>query len=101
MNLVKFSVVSVKWAQNKRGQKEAMDWLQQATAAQKIAVAGSDFEYGETLADLIAEGCDVPRSTDVDFSWGFFKQVKSHVHHQLTIGRKESSSATGRKDQEP
>lgn len=68
----------------RRGQEAAKRWLQQATIEQKVALAGVQLEYGETLDDLIEENFEVPSSADKDFSYGFFKQVKGHVFHALS-----------------
>ena len=65
------------------GRQKANEWCETATTEQQVGVAGSDFEYGETLDDLIAEHFTVPRSDDPDFSWGFFKLVKSRVFHAM------------------
>jgi hypothetical protein len=65
------------------GKAAARKWLTDASIQDMIELAGSRFEYGETLDGLIAEGYRVPRSSDRDFSWRFFKQVKGHVFHKM------------------
>lgn len=67
----------------KRGAKAAREWRKRAKVDEQIALAASQFEYGNTLTDLIADEYDVPESEDVDFSWGFFKQIKGAVHHAI------------------
>lgn len=64
----------------KQGQSAAKAWLLSATTQQKINLAGCRFDYGDTLIALASNGLDVPLIADVDSSWGFFKQVKGHVH---------------------
>ena len=63
----------------KRGRNAARDWLETADVAQQIRLAGQDFEFGDTLNDLIADGFGVPQSADPHFSLGFFRQVKSKI----------------------
>ena len=58
----------------KRGERAAMEWYERATIEQRVALAGCDFEYEETLSKLVEDGYDVPKSEDVDFSWGFFRE---------------------------
>ena len=67
----------------KDGQNAARKWLKDALIQDIVDLAGSQFEYGETLDGLIAHGYRVPRSSDQMFSWGFFKQVKGHVFHKM------------------
>ena len=66
-----------------QGMQAAKEWLKTAPVQVQIDVAGSKFNYGETLNGLIDEGLSVPCSNDRDFSWGFFKQVKSRLNHKL------------------
>jgi len=63
--------------------RAAKDWYRTAAVRDRLAVAAYDFEYGDVLDDLADEGVAVPASSDVDFSWGFFKQVKGKVFHAL------------------
>jgi len=71
-------------AMNKKdGSLAAKDWIRSAPIAELIAVAACDLEYGETLESLVAEGYQVPLSRDRDYSWGFYKKVKSHVYHAV------------------
>lgn len=73
-------------AAKKHGQAEARRWLTDAPVAAIIAVAGCEMEYGETLDDLRREGFDVPASSDCDYSWGFFKQIRGYAHHKMFRG---------------
>ncbi len=67
----------------KQGARAAKEWYTQATIEQRVALAGCDFEYGETPSKLVADGYDVPKSEDMDYSWGFFKEVKGIVFHAI------------------
>lgn len=71
--------------QKKSGQVAAKEWLRTATIEDKIGVAACDFEYGETLDDLVKDEYPVPRSQEPNFSWGFYKQIKSHVYHAVKM----------------
>ncbi len=72
-----------KGAAKKRGMTAAQAWLDSASIEQRIKLGAYDFQYGEVLRDLPAKGILVPRSGDVDFSWGFFKQVKGWLHNAV------------------
>lgn len=65
----------------RRGMDAAKAWLDNASIQQRIELATYDFKYGELLRNLPARGILVPRSGDVDFSWGFFKQVKAWLYN--------------------
>ena len=70
-------------SQKRAGQAAAREWLGSARVEQVLELAGSRLEYGEVLDDLREEGFDLPRSSDADFSWGFYKKVKGHAHSKL------------------
>ena len=71
------------FAAKKNGAAAANVWMKQAPLQDVIDLAASQFGYGETLNSLIDDGHNVPQSADPNFSWGFFKKVKGHVHHRL------------------
>ncbi len=72
--------MNVRGLAKRRGQEAAKVWLATADAAEKVRLAGYDFKYDiDTLDDLRAEGFHLPSSSDVVFSWGFYKRVKGHV----------------------
>lgn len=71
----------------KQGAEAAKTWLSTASTGDIVRLAGYDFDYGlETLDDLREQGLNVPSSSDFVFSWGFYKQVKSHVCHKIHFG---------------
>lgn len=85
----------------KMGQASAKEWSRTSPHGSQIALAGCGFRYGMTLEDLSASGLRVPQSRDVDFSWGFFKQIKGHVHHALyRQSTRETSAGVGDGDLE-
>lgn len=68
----------------REGSEAAKVWLTDADTAEKVRLAGFAFEYGvDTLDDLREEEFNVPSSADYIFSWGFYKQVQSHVHQTV------------------
>lgn len=74
----------------REGSKAAKVWLTDADIGEKIRLAGFAFEYGvDTLDDLREEGFNIPSSADHIFSWGFYKQVKSHVYHTVHYAGRE------------
>ena len=77
----------------KDGRQTGREWCNSTSLTQQIEIAGCHFEYGETLDTLIQEGYDVPRSSDQDFSWGFYKQVKKTVHDAMYLMRKHQTQA--------
>lgn len=78
-------------ALKKQGGQAAKAWLLIAATGDMVRLAGYDFDYGlDTLDDLRAQGLNVPSSSDGVFSWGFYKQVKSHVFHKIHVeGKKQ------------
>jgi hypothetical protein len=78
----------------KDGINAAKEWVKTATIQEQIDVAGCEFEYGETLDELISGGKRVPHSDDKDFSWGFFQQVKSRVHHKMAQSKPKLRDAS-------
>lgn len=71
-----------------RGREAASEWLRTADPAETVRVAGYDFDYDlDTLTILRSQGFTVPPSSDVDFSWGFWKKVKGHVVHSVYTKR--------------
>ena len=70
----------------RQGRNAAKVWLASAATADKVMFAGYDFRYGEdTLDDLREAGINVPSSSDPQYSWGLFKQVKGHVFHKVHV----------------
>lgn len=67
----------------KAGAAAAREWSRSTRNQELLRVAGYPFQYGITLNDLRAQGLTVPPASDQDFSWGFYKQLKSCVHHAL------------------
>lgn len=67
----------------KNGRIAASEWSNTTSIEQQVVLAGCDFEYGDTLDDLQSDGFDVPSSSDANFSWGFYKQVKSRVFNAM------------------
>jgi TIR domain len=83
----------------KAGQAAAKQWCRAASHQAQVTLAGWGFEYGMTLHDLIAGGARVPPSADEDYSWGFFKLVKSRVYHALhksTLAATQKAAAAAR-----
>ena len=78
-----FGTKERKGAAKKRGVQAAKEWCQSASFQEQIRIAGLDFEYGESLDASVFDGLKVPKSKDIDFSWGFYKQVKSRVYHAM------------------
>lgn len=72
----------------KKGTNTAKDWVRNATTDEIIAIAACDFRYKETLNDLIKDGYEVPPSSDRNFSWGFFKQVKGYAFNAVNAYRR-------------
>jgi hypothetical protein len=67
----------------KLGRTDATQWMRTAHESQVLKLAADEFQYGDTLTGLIAEGFEVPPSDDVDYSWGFYKYVKGGTLHTL------------------
>ena len=65
-------------------------------AASQPVAAGSVFNVGRgeslSLNQLIGEGYRVPASSNADFSWGFFKQIKSYVFSTVWNARKTQAT---------
>lgn len=70
-----------------RGRDAAKAWCKTASIKQQVELAAADLEYGETLNALRADEFDVPESSDWDYSWGFFKQVKWKIFRAIHRGR--------------
>lgn len=67
----------------RRGAALAKEWIRIAPQRDKVRVAAAVVDYGFTLTELADGSTQLPVSSDKDFSWGFYKQVKSHVFHVL------------------
>jgi hypothetical protein len=83
----------------KAGLVAARAWCKTVPREDQLKLAGYGFEYGMTLDNLRSEGLRVPSSRDIDFSWGFFKQVKGRVHHalhQVTLAGRRRALAAAR-----
>ncbi len=66
--------------QKKTGQLAARYWLRSAQIADVVWLAGSDAEYGDDVVNALREvNVSMEGSSSRDFSWGFYKLVKSHV----------------------
>lgn len=72
----------------KEGSLAARDWLRSATIADQIRFAGAAFTYGEVLDVYRDDTPALPNSLDVDYSWGFWKVVKSRVYHAVYAARR-------------
>ena len=75
-NGMKSSQDLAKRESKKQGRHAAQKWSAIASVDAQVALAGTVFDYGETLDGLRDDDFDVPSSKDEDFSWGFYKEVK-------------------------
>lgn len=72
-----------------RGQEAAKLWMATADTGEMVRLAGYDFKYDiDTLDALRAKGFHLPASSDVVFSWGFYKRVKGHVYSKIHNSKK-------------
>lgn len=67
------------------GREAANKWLAKAQANAVVQLGTARFEYGHTLNSL-RDITGIPSSSDRDYSWGFFKQVKSRVFSYVGKG---------------
>lgn len=70
------------------GQLAAKGWLKTASIEDVMRLAGAETEYGDDTIDALRE-VNIHREelASPDFSWGFYKQVKSYVFHVIRQSR--------------
>lgn len=84
--------MNVRGLAKRRGQEAAKVWLATADTGEMVRLAGYDFKYDiDTLDTLCDKGFHLPSSSDVVFSWGFYKQVKGHVFSKIHKSKNRST----------
>lgn len=72
------------------GMDAAKAWTKKANVSEIVKLAAYDFDYKlDTLDLLIEQGFDLPKSSDYVFSYGFWKQTKSHVTHKIFMAQRQ------------